>query len=132
MSADHKAALAAGRAQGRAVRAYLEAVTTAGTPGRKVDPGTLKQRLQDVQSQIAIEADPVRRLDLIQQRLDLEDRLAAAGDTVDLAALEAEFVEVAKAYSDRKGITYTAWRESGVPASVLKAAGVPRTRRTST
>jgi hypothetical protein len=45
---------------------------------------------------------------------------------VDLSALEAAFVKTAGAYSDRKGISYAAWRELGVPADVLKRANISR------
>ena len=41
--------------------------------------------------------------------------------------VEAAFVDVAKSYSDRQGISYSAWREVGVEASVLKRAGIART-----
>ena len=34
----------------------------------------------------------------------------------------------AKGYSERKGISYAAWREAGVPAATLKAAGISRGR----
>lgn len=48
------------------------------------------------------------------------------GPTGDLAEA---FVDVAGAYSRRRGIGYAAWREVGVPANILRTAGVPRTRR---
>jgi hypothetical protein len=35
-------------------------------------------------------------------------------------------VKVAKSYSQRQGISYATWREVGVEAAVLKAAGVSR------
>jgi len=35
-------------------------------------------------------------------------------------------VKVAKAYSQRKGISYGAWKEFGVPSDVLKKAGITR------
>ena len=54
------------------------------------------------------------------------DQLAA---TVDIDALEAGFVEYAASYATRKGITWPAWREAGVSAEVLRAAGIKRTRR---
>ena len=47
--------------------------------------------------------------------------MAAASDISDL---EAEFVRVAAGYSERKRVGYYAWRAVGVPASVLKAAGI--------
>jgi hypothetical protein len=43
-----------------------------------------------------------------------------------MSALEKEFVRAAKGYSERKGITYGAWREFGVPAEVLRKAGISR------
>ena len=46
--------------------------------------------------------------------------------TVDQAALEKAFVGAAASYSARKKISYAAWRENGVSAAVLKAAGISR------
>ena len=126
MSDEHKAALAEGRAQGRAIRAYLEALE-AHKPkrGRKRTPDSVRKRLTALDTEIA-EADPLKRVQLIQERLDLQGELASLEETVDLSALEAGFVDAAKEYSARKGISYTAWRELGVPAPVLKAAGISR------
>ena len=44
----------------------------------------------------------------------------------DLRSLEADFVKAAKGYSQRKGITYGVWRQSGVAPEVLKKAGISR------
>jgi hypothetical protein len=67
------------------------------------------------------------RLHLTQERIDLEQQLAAVGNgNVDVEALEEEFIQVAGAYSERKGITYEAWRSAGVEPRVLKAAGIGR------
>jgi hypothetical protein len=63
-----------------------------------------------------------------QERLGAEAALARAEATEDFAALEAAFIEHAQSYSERKGISYSAWRESGVLADVLRRAGVARTR----
>jgi hypothetical protein len=41
--------------------------------------------------------------------------------------LQADFVAAAGEYGQRKSITYAAWREVGVPSSVLKQAGISRT-----
>ena len=129
MSQDHKAALAKGRAQGKAVREYLAALEQDRKPGRKLDRPTVEARIDAVQSEIDQEPDPAKRVELIQRRLDLEQRLVELQEEPDLEALEAGFVDVAAEYSERKGISYTAWREAGVPAATLKAAGVKRTRR---
>lgn len=129
MSDDHKAALAKGRAQGKAVRDYLAALEQERKPGRKMDRPTIETRIDEVQQRIDEEPDPAKRVDMIQRRLDLEERLVSMQDEPDLDALEKGFVDVAAEYSERKGISYTAWREAGVPAATLKAAGVKRTRR---
>ena len=131
MSAEHKAALARGREQGRMVREYLAALDREKKPGRKLDAGTLNQRIAAVQEGIDAEPDPAKRVELIQKRLNYEEQLANLEDEPDLEALEKDFVSVAKEYSERKGIAYMAWREAGVPAAVLKEAGIPRTRRAS-
>ena len=46
--------------------------------------------------------------------------------SADIDALEAAFVTVARPYSERKGLTYPAWRAVGVKPRVLRAAGIPR------
>lgn len=126
MSAEHKQALAVGREQGRAVRRYLEALE-AHRPkrGRKRTPESIQKRLADIESRLET-ADPLTRLQLVQERMNLQNELAAKSEAVDLSELETEFVKAARAYGERKGISYGAWREAGVDASVLKRAGIRR------
>ena len=126
MSEDHKSALAQGRAEGRAVRRYLEALE-AHKPrrGRKRTIESMKARLANIEDAIA-DAAPLDRLQLVQERMDLDREIASAGNKPDLAALEDGFVAAAAAYSKRKGISYSAWRELGVPAAALKRAGISR------
>ncbi len=126
MTDSHKAALAEGRDQGRAVRRYLEALE-ANKPkrGRKRTPETMKKRLDRIQEEMG-KADPLLRLQLVQERMDLERQIETAGSTVDLTELEQDFIEAASGYSERKSISYAAWRELGVSAATLKAAGIGR------
>lgn len=126
MSDEHKAALAVGRNQGRMVRRYLEALD-AHRPrrGRRRTPESIQRRLERIDAELA-EANPLKRVQLIQERLDLTTELSTATGDVDLTDLEQDFVEAAGPYSSRKGISYAAWRELGVPASVLKRAGITR------
>lgn len=131
MSADHKAALAKGRAQSRTVREYLEALERDSKPGRKLDKDDIEARIHRIQAQIDDEENPAKRVELIQRRLDYEQRLVQMEEAPDVERLEKDFIEAAKEYSERKGISYSAWREAGVPASVLREAGVPRTRKTA-
>lgn len=126
MSDSHKAALAEGREQGRAVRHYLEAIE-AHKPkrGRKRTQESVQRRLAAIDERLN-DADPLTRLHLIQERMNLEGELASTGDTVDLKAIEAEFVTAASPYGQRKGITYAAWRQLGVDPAVLRLAGIRR------
>lgn len=126
MTEEHKAALAEGREQGRKVRRYLEALdATRPKRGRKRTPDSISKQLGRIEDQIG-GADPLTRVQLIQQRIDLQQELEALEHTPDVAGLEKDFVKAAKAYGERKGISYAAWREAGVPASVLKAANISR------
>jgi hypothetical protein len=126
MSDAHKQALALGREQGRIVRHYLEAIE-AHKPkrGRKRTPETMQKRLDDIEKRLPA-VDPLTRLQLVQERLNLQRELSTTAETVDLSELEKEFVEVAADYGARKGISYAAWREAGVDSAVLKQAGISR------
>src|ERR671939_44798 len=123
MTDEHKAALAEGREQGRVVRRYLEALESHRPKrGRKRTPESISKRLASIDQKLAT-ADPLTRLHLVQERMDLESELTSGdGDSVDLSELEAQFISVARPYSERKGIGYEAWRGAGVEPRGLKAA----------
>ncbi|HVL91881.1 MAG TPA: hypothetical protein VM264_00900 [Acidimicrobiales bacterium] len=129
MSDGHKAALAEGREQGRAVRRYLEALEQHRPKrGRKRTSEALERRLTAVEGSLA-EAAPLDRLHLIQERLDLQSELAGMNDNgVDVAELKDAFVGAAAGYGARRGITYSAWRAAGVPPGVLRRAGISRSQ----
>ena len=126
MSQAHKDALAIGREEGRSVRRYLEALE-AHKPkrGRKRSPDTIQKRLDQIDDKLEY-ADPLSRVHLALERINLQAELAAKDAAVDLAELEEGFVTAAKNYSERKGISYAAWREAGVDAAVLRRAGIRR------
>ncbi len=126
MSSSHKAALAEGREQGRAVRRYLEALE-AHKPkrGRKRTPESVQKRLAAIDERLST-ADPLTRLHLVQERMNLETELSSGKDSVDMAELEEGFVAAAGPYGARKGITYSAWRQAGVDPAVLRRAGIRR------
>ena len=126
MSNEHKEALALGREQGRAVRRYLEALELHKPKrGRKRTAESVQKQLETIETKLP-GADPLARVQLIQQRIDLQAELASKGATVDLTALESDFVKAARSYGQRKGISYAAWREAGVDAAILKKAGIAR------
>jgi hypothetical protein len=126
MSDSHKAALAEGREQGRAVRRYLEALE-AHRPkrGRKRTPESVQKRLASIEQMLA-GADALSRLHLVQEKMNLETELASTGNAVDVQGLEDDFVAAAAPYGARKGITYAAWRHLGVDPAVLRRAGIKR------
>lgn len=128
MSAEHKAALVQGRKEAKAIKHYLDALASR-RPGRPVTRDSLEKRLAGIEDRLASESDTLKRVDLHQAKIEVESALASAQESLDLSSLETAFTDVAAAYSGRKGISYGAWRSAGVPASILKKAGVARTRR---
>ena len=126
MSAQHKAALAEGRAHGRAVREYLDALEeNRPKRGRKRTPDSVKKRLIAVEALLP-DTGGVKRVQLLQERRDLKSELDTFGTTVDLSSVEREFLKAVKPYSENKGISYATWREAGVSAEVLKKAEITR------
>ncbi len=105
MTTEHKAALASGRAQGLAVRRYLEALErNRPRRGRRPSSDSLRKQLSEIEEKLQ-DADPLKRLHLVQQR---------------------KIVEAAAEYGSRKGIDYSTWREIGVPVDVLRRAGIQK------
>ncbi|MFM8238174.1 MAG: hypothetical protein ACKOBG_10565, partial [Actinomycetota bacterium] len=87
-------------------------------------------RLRAAQSR-SRSATGVEKVVAAQEVRDLRAKLTEAkgtGNGTDLKAVEAAFVKVARKFGEARGITYGAWRDAGVPAAVLKKAGVARTR----
>lgn len=129
LSAKHKRALAEGRAMSATVDRYLAAVTTPKRRGRKVSMATLEQRLVNARARFKAAAG-VEKVLAAQEIRDLQAKIAQQQSTsrVDVRSLEASFVKIAKKFGENRGIAYGAWRDAGVPAPVLKRAGVARTR----
>jgi hypothetical protein len=117
---EHLAALAQGRAEGTVVRSYLLALQTE-TPKK----GRAPRSADDIAKQINDTTDPVERLKL---RASLREAVTRESHSsgVDLDTLEKRFLEVVESYSTKHGLTYADWRAEGVPAAVLKVAGIGR------
>jgi hypothetical protein len=130
VNAEQKAAMAEGRRASRIVAAYLEALDAAPTRtrrGRPRSPERARARLDAIDKALP-EATPLERLTLVSDRAELVAFLDAEGPdhAAELALLRQQFIEVAYGYAQRKGISYAAWREVGVPAAVLREAGIER------
>ena len=126
MSKTHKDALANGRVEGRVIREYLEIVeATKPRRGRRRTTESITQRLAVIAAELKT-TDPVTKVRLIQERLDLRTELASMKSKSEVATAEAKFIKVAASFSERNEITFDAWREFGVTAAVLKKAGISR------
>ena len=129
MSDAHKAALAAGRDEARQVKAYLEAIDAAGPKkrGRKRTKESIEKRLAAIDASLGSASAPVPApAPAGAVRPGGRSWAPSTAEPVDLTALESAFVKVAKAYGERKGISYATWRAVGVDAATLKAAGIGR------
>lgn len=108
------------------MRDYLEGLRISKPKrGRKRTPESINGRLQKIEASMA-GASAIEELQLIQERRDLTAELEQMDSGVDLTELEDAFVGVARAYGDRKGISYASWRDVGVSAATLKRAGISR------
>ncbi len=126
MSASHKNALANGRTEGRVIREYLEIVEAIKPKrGRRRTPESITKRLAVIATELKT-ADPVTKVRLIQERLNLRTELAGMKTKTEVGTAEARFIKVARSFSVRNEITYDAWREFGVTPAVLKRAGIER------
>jgi hypothetical protein len=124
LSPQHKAAMAAGRTEARHVSAYLEALE-ANKPrrGRQRTAASIKKQLGQVKSELG-SATAMRKLELVARRMELESELEAKTAGGDLSELRKGFVRYAAKYAKRKGIPKEAFREAGVPAADIRAAGI--------
>lgn len=114
--------------EGRTIKRYLEALeSTWGRRRRRLSLEAIRDRLQTIDDALP-DADPLTRVQLLQERLDLEGELQS-DNAVDLEELEDGFVAAARSYSERKGISFEAWRSVGVDADLLRRAGIARGRR---
>ncbi len=110
------------------LKRYLEMISEQSNPGRRFSKGDLEERLAKTIDAIGNEDNLLTKLELTQRRMDLEKRINGLEDADDPADAEAEFIKVAQGYAERKGITYSAFRDVGVPATILAKTGVRRTR----
>jgi hypothetical protein len=97
------------RAETNAVAAYLTALRAPRTPKR--NRVNLEKRRSQVEQWIAEEQSPIRQVELIQRRLDIDAQLAQADQADRLGEIEEAFVNVAASWAKRGGISAAALRE---------------------
>jgi hypothetical protein len=110
------------RAETNAVAAYLTALRAPKVPARS--RANVEKRRAQIEQWIAEESSPIREVELIQRRLDIDAQLAQIDKAARLPELEEAFIKVAASWAKRTGIGAAALREVGVPASVLRRAGL--------
>lgn len=113
-----------------AVETYLEVLRQLPTESVDASVATRRRSLSRVNRQLQQSVRAVERLRLLQEREDLFLEVVRSEQAAEkLASAEAAFIEVADAYGMEMGISYSTWREFGVPKHVLERANIKRTRR---
>jgi hypothetical protein len=111
------------RTETAAVRRYLDHLATPKPRGRYATREGVQAQLAKTQRDL-VDATNLDRVLLIQQRMDLEARLADMSDNGDPGEdLERDFVEHGFNWAQRQNVSYSALRQVGVPARVLREAG---------
>jgi|SRR5215204_4757937 len=104
------------QAAAEAVRRYLDALRAGPPPLPHPSKSTIQRRLAQIDTDL-VTAPPVRELKLVQERQNLRG-------VARWYELEDAFVAAVRPYSRRHGITYETWRAVGVPAALLRRAGI--------
>ncbi|MBV9255099.1 MAG: hypothetical protein JO054_12780 [Actinobacteria bacterium] len=109
------------------VRRYLAALESERKGGKRRLADSIANRILKI-DELLVTADPLTRLHLTQERIDLhgEQIRYSNGASDDVSSLEKQFIKVARAYSDRLGISFAAWRQVGVDPEVLERCGIVR------
>lgn len=104
-----------------AVRQYLLALRASNS----MSADDARRRLANLNSEEPHD-DPLVELDRCQQRNDLQIAVNLADKWTEI---ENGFVEHARQYGRDRQIEYAAWRQMGVPSSILRRAGITRSVR---
>lgn len=121
---EHKQAMREGRKQSRTVDQYLSVISVNKPKrGRQRTPETIKARIEKIEAEIP-QSSPVIALRLTSEAKSLQEELAILERKPNVEALEADFVAVAKTYSERKNISKATWKLFGVSNEVLEKAGI--------
>lgn len=127
MTEAHKKAIANARNEARTVEMYLLVLRDAAPQnrGRSKTHADMKKELAIIESKLrSRNLNPLDELKLMQKHADLKAKITNNESTTVLKDLEKAFVKVGASYSKRHGISAQSWRKVGVPASVLKIAGI--------
>lgn len=125
--------------EAKAVKAYLEEIRTNGKARKKQsgvqlgrkggyteDPKVVEKAIAEREARAAAEDDVLKRLKLEQQLINMRKELARLQGSPEEATNEEKFIANAASYGERQipPIDYNGYRQMGVTAKVLKAAGI--------
>lgn len=132
MSDEHKAQLDRGRRAGTAVKHYLLALEERkpkrgrGTREEQMSTEAIHDRLAAIDDNLKV-VGIMEKLPLLAEQERLVSALQARDETgPDMETLEKGFIEYGREWCQTKGYSYTMMRVVGVPADVLKRAGIER------
>lgn len=105
-------------------RAVEQLAVSLGAKGKSNDPEEIRTYVKELRESL-----PTRSaLDALQTTQRIRDLLAAADEMDNTEeSPRGTFVRYGLAFARERGISYGAFRDCGVPASVLTDAGIPRT-----
>lgn len=116
-------------ADGSVTEAPMTTVLT-GIPGIKAgksnDPDRIEAAADVIESQIPATLDPLKRLKQIRRMRTLRELVVRLRDTNGNGDPTHGFIGVGKEWCEERGYTYFDMRDFGVPAAILKEAGIER------
>lgn len=112
------------------VRKYLETLDKPKVTAGKLTPEYIDRKIPELEELLARpDLDVIERLKSTQLLKDLLAKQAKLRERGDAEAVEAAFIECAARWSEREGISWSAWRSMKIPAEVLKRADIAETRQ---
>lgn len=106
------------------IRRYFNSLDRPRTRKRKSpDVDKLHRRLDEVEGLLP-SADPLRRVHLHQEQINLLRRLEEVETPVNPEEVEMKFIEYVAPWAEEKGVSWAALRAAGVPARILRQAGM--------
>lgn len=114
-----------------AIVSYLAAIDRKNAPkprgGRRRTTESIGRDITTCEQTIASTMDPIRKLHATQELLNLQheaEQIASDEYYADPTNFEADFIAHLSGYADRNAITASALRRVGVPARVIREAGL--------
>ena len=113
-------------AQGGKFAGSVSLGALAGFPTHTDDPAVVDEAANAIEARADEATSRIVELKLRQRVANLRTEAQALRDVETGEDAEAQFIAVGASWAEQNGITYEVFREMGVPARVLKEAGIAR------